>query len=666
MARAISRIRQGIRDRSKSRVENKQSSQGGQSIPPESGGVQTKTPEQEAQQSFPRSGGGSGGSSQSFTPAPAQDLAAIKQAQIQEQQAQARVREAEQRRELIAQKLVREDRQVQQTRAIESDIPRRSERRQITPGIAAAKFEEPSIVKRAASRIISPLDSKVTTPTGQIVDRSTFTEKQERQFRAVSSLPLGTQTFAFASFKPVTPQLVGEARIVPQGRAFNVRSITKATEPVFDTKAFTFSEQAVKDVSKTRSISRGRAITFSEKEATISKISSESITSGRASLVKQAGKIKASKDIEKGFISESVSRDILSFKQLGKINRLDKTPISQSVSGVITKSNQGQVVIASTKDIGKKISQPNIKIDVGFGKFPSDTTKSQVNFIKRGTGSNAVQSTLKQQIKTDLVSPASKSIQAATKASEIKSARSLATKSTGFLTKVKAPTSLQSSKGITGGAISIDKTQSVNVTPAPSSGVLSTPKINQRVNTLSLSALGGRSRTRQRTTQVTRQEQRFNQLQTPTLKQSQRLRSNNILKLQSVSRGRGSATPFFNIPTPKTPGFPILSPTKGKSKKISTGGLFDVSVRRKGKFRTVGTGLTGKQAINVGQSIVGGSLAATFKVSSRDRSISSLLGKPKGFKRRDNIFIEAPSLRLSTSGEVKSIQAARRKKKKKK
>ena len=141
-------------------------------------------------------------------------------------------------------------------------------------------------------------------------------------------------------------------------------------------------------------------------------------------------------------------------------------------------------------------------------------------------------------------------------------------------------------------------------------------------------------------------------------KQAQRQRESQKLKrVQSQRSIRG----FVSFPTiPKTPPpTPTLRLYFGKKKvKKKPLGLFTVSVRRGGKFKTIGTGLSLPKAFEVGRERVAGTLAATFKLSGKGVSTLKL---PKGFSRGKQplTFIEQRGLRLSRRGETKEIQYAK-------
>ena len=91
---------------------------------------------------------------------------------------------------------------------------------------------------------------------------------------------------------------------------------------------------------------------------------------------------------------------------------------------------------------------------------------------------------------------------------------------------------------------------------------------------------------------------------------------------------------------------------------------YGVEVRRYGKFRPIGTGLSLKQAFAVGRERVGKTLGATFKIIGKPRGLKI----PKGFyakpTKTGTLFIEKRKFRLSTYPEVKEIHVAKRRKRK--
>ena len=121
------------------------------------------------------------------------------------------------------------------------------------------------------------------------------------------------------------------------------------------------------------------------------------------------------------------------------------------------------------------------------------------------------------------------------------------------------------------------------------------------------------------------------------------------------SYGGYSSTPSRN--PPKIIKLPSLPRNKGKS-----GGLFSVSVRRGGVFKTIGSGLSLSKALSVGRGKVSTSLGATFKITSPKGTVGGLT--PKGFyqktsKKEGITYIELPKYRISTGGEKREIKLAK-------
>lgn len=95
---------------------------------------------------------------------------------------------------------------------------------------------------------------------------------------------------------------------------------------------------------------------------------------------------------------------------------------------------------------------------------------------------------------------------------------------------------------------------------------------------------------------------------------------------------------------------------KGKKRR----GLAVVEVKTKGKFKTVGVTGSVSKAIDIGASITGRTLSATFRVKGEGN-----LKTPKGFKQtKQGVFVEKRSQRLSSPTERKAIRRARRRSKK--
>lgn len=115
-------------------------------------------------------------------------------------------------------------------------------------------------------------------------------------------------------------------------------------------------------------------------------------------------------------------------------------------------------------------------------------------------------------------------------------------------------------------------------------------------------------------------------------------------------------------------GIPSRIDTKLPKKKKKALPQFSVELRRFGKFKPIGTGLTKKQALTVGRKRVAETLGATFRLKQTKGKIVPLPSKVAGFRTKftptGTLFIEPRKRRLSKRKEVKEIQRAKRRKKK--
>ena len=150
---------------------------------------------------------------------------------------------------------------------------------------------------------------------------------------------------------------------------------------------------------------------------------------------------------------------------------------------------------------------------------------------------------------------------------------------------------------------------------------------------------------------------------TPALAQPSAQRVAQAQKIVTPLRQKTTITPPPVIPiTPFAPtGFAPISPRlkQRQQPQIRTAG-FGVQVRRGGKFRSIGSGLSLRQAFEIGTQRVRTTLGATFKITSPSGKGVKGIPTPKGFrKKKGGLFIEKKELRLSTTPEVKEIQTAR-------
>lgn len=115
------------------------------------------------------------------------------------------------------------------------------------------------------------------------------------------------------------------------------------------------------------------------------------------------------------------------------------------------------------------------------------------------------------------------------------------------------------------------------------------------------------------------------------------------------------------VPPVTTQGVPIIPGFKLRGRvqapRIRT---FGVAVRRRGVFRPIGRGLRLQQAISVGATRVGGTIAATFRITPEQPGRITGVRTPKKFRRRRGLtFVELPKFRLDTPGEIRGIKNQR-------
>lgn len=183
------------------------------------------------------------------------------------------------------------------------------------------------------------------------------------------------------------------------------------------------------------------------------------------------------------------------------------------------------------------------------------------------------------------------------------------------------------------------------------------------IKTINLSKTGTGIKTRlnqrQATSQKIIQEQAQAQIQEQTTAQTQTQKQTQatsqittqkqILKQPTINTLKiGQVTP----PTNKTP-FPKMK-SKQNNKEISN---FNVKVRKKGIFQTVGREENIQQAINLGENIVKNTAAASFKLEENGKTITGFNpGRNfKQSKRETGVFIQERSNRINTAGEKREI-----------
>jgi hypothetical protein len=171
------------------------------------------------------------------------------------------------------------------------------------------------------------------------------------------------------------------------------------------------------------------------------------------------------------------------------------------------------------------------------------------------------------------------------------------------------------------------------------------------------------------------------QIVTPITKQQTRTLTRTLTKTatKTLTRTPTFVTPRFSVPIPPIP--PIFVPLPKMSfgpvgfgfKKKGLLDVFDVEVRKKGKFVKVASALPRGLAKRVGIKVTDETIARTFRLKpvgqrvTRDIALPSLyqyrLPKGKSSLRGVDTFVEKSRFAISTPTEKKSLQSARRLKK---
>ena len=118
----------------------------------------------------------------------------------------------------------------------------------------------------------------------------------------------------------------------------------------------------------------------------------------------------------------------------------------------------------------------------------------------------------------------------------------------------------------------------------------------------------------------------------------------------------------FKTPLKLPPFFFLPKVRRGPGRKL-LGESYGVQIRRFGVFRPIGARLSLKKAFSIGQTRVGRTLGATFKITGPS---PKGFRTPKGFYQKPTkegiLFIEKRKFRLSTPPEIKEIISAKRRK----
>jgi hypothetical protein len=137
-----------------------------------------------------------------------------------------------------------------------------------------------------------------------------------------------------------------------------------------------------------------------------------------------------------------------------------------------------------------------------------------------------------------------------------------------------------------------------------------------------------------------------------------------VVPTSAVSFGTAAAPkPAFSFS--QLSAIPFLTPT-ARIKQKAAPSVFDVEVRRRGKFRTFAAGLEFKEAVSTGRGIVEGTAAASFRITSKgrgalERELFNVLPRDiyRESKRERGVFVQKKKKRISSSGELAEIKIKR-------
>lgn len=702
MVSKISKVRSGIRSRSAARSSQKKkfpsTPTGGLST--ETGAViVTPSGVVVGSASSPRSSGGSGSSAVS-TRVTTQDLrqqSLVEQAQ-KKSVAQALAAKAAKARQSVRQlSILRRARafSARQKAASRESISKQQEQSRASRGSRIGSRVSTSLSKskviqaagraeRKSSAVLASGVSKVVSPlTG--IPRETIESKLTERVTGgqiarniiLVGAPLSSTAttirgaVAAGTIVPASKQTF-KAVATTKGSKGVVRSVTTTQIGGLQTK--TISGQSIK-VGNTVSTGRGVSVTRAPVKGGGARFSTRVIASGTsqagvASRVISSGSIKASKPIAKGVRSRSLSAEISTRSETPLVIGGPKS-ISQIGSDVSISKGVARVNLRDSKITG---------LATTTGKFTRFAgTTAQPRSVITSTG-------IKQRIGKDQIDVRGVILsgKAGGKSSRGFSGSSTRIKSPKLDTKIITQSAISQASSAEAGTrsllikdVSVSKIPRTVTKTGKVSGQLtrqsSIPRIKQTQNIIQpvgtkiqqKQPQGTKSRSivTSRAIPKSLQLPALKQPQAAKIKQIQKLRISPVIRTKQKQKARTKSIIPISISIPKSSRGRLFGVTQKINTSTSGKGAFSVSVRRGGKFKSVGSGLTSRGAFNLGKNIVGGSLAASFKIGGGSITTS---GTPSGFKRSKKergVFIESKGLRLSTSGETIGIQTAKRRKK---
>lgn len=522
------------------------------------------------------------------------------------------------------------------------------------------QFAERNIIARGSSGRVNVFASveKPFLRAGETVAKP-FTKRLERtnpNSILLKEVPVGGGNFAKSVFflQPIETTAQVYSRVGTEA-GVQIAGVTKAVPGGKQVTATTF-----KVFSGRNKVTQGIATTVTKNIDNI-----RSISTTKGAIVKTGVKFPSAKPISKlstkiKGVDISFTKGVGSNKYIQASAGVGKTgkALTKSISlagiqqtknylGFIgrTASTKGRINFAG---VIKKV--PSVEPTVSFKPFKATASDLTLLKLTKFQTQPALASTQKAIAKT--VSPVVKAYQKGRLATP--STNKLAGV-TALLPRSKAQPSLPKTPSVslqqTKPTVTIPQNV-IRTTPAqPKEKEIVVPKVSQ----LPKAGQGSRARIRQTPAQKQVPLSAQTPKQVPAQKQPQKPRLGIKTISTQILKSSPRFAPVFPTIFKPQPLRPIGLFTKVKSVP-SKRGFYTVSIRRRGKFITVGKGLSLGKAFEVGKSKIQTGIGATFKVSSPKGSVEGL-GTPKGFySKKGGLFVEERKYRLNTGGELQEIK----------
>ncbi len=440
----------------------------------------------------------------------------------------------------------------------------------------------------------------------------------------------------------------------------------------YDTGSYTRGARTIKDIYQLRGVQVGEQGGYSVTAVDITKTTGYLTNQGNwYNVISQAGKTQtvysgislgkagevqtATKVIGTGGgleISKQYNYQTLRNTFIGKqtVPAKEKLIVSQGESTLVKANDIKDVQFDIRQETGFSVTKTMPKItkpDTTPVKFTSDQAKDILKTLKSIYGTTPIKSTPIISAPTGTETLTS----IPTESLKVTSTSILGTNKAEVISR--GAVNIQDlNKDITGSIGSIIKTKPSEKLDSITKLVYSeTIKEQQKENekAIVISSILPKSRggTREKVIEIPAEKEQQKLIEQPTQKLKQDiyypfLNINKINKITPPNKVEKQPRPFgFKLPKASQP--------------TTKTGKYPVLIRRFGKFKIIGYGKTPKQALAIGKSAVGTTLARTFKVPSfKGFKVAGF--KTKKSKKEGIVFIEPSARALSTRSEQKEIK----------